>query len=136
MICLFFPLVIGLVTSFNFYVGFNKLNLNCNLIYLLLNIFSWDFLLCNLISKITYTINISEWYTIDNLNIEWEFTYNTFTISLNFLIIFIASHIQIYSTTYIMNDINSSRFIGYLSFFVFFMLLGILGNNLLQLLIG
>ena len=34
------------------------------------------------------------------------------------------------------NDINSSKFVSYLSIFVFFMLWGISGNNLLQLLIG
>ena len=34
------------------------------------------------------------------------------------------------------SDFNSSKFLGYLSIFVFFMLIGVCGNNLLQLLIG
>ena len=73
---------------------------------------------------------------VENMWFNWELSFNLFTITTTFIIVFVATHIQVYSACYINNDINGSKFLGYLSLFVFFMLVGVLGNNLIQLLIG
>lgn len=133
---IFMPLIVSFFSSMNYLIGSHKLNKVNGFIFIWVTFFFWDILLLNIINGLNYTIVIGEWFGVYNFNIQWEFTFNVFTLSTGFVVMFIATHIQLYSISYMHSDINSSKFLGYLSLFTFFMLFGISGNNLLQLFIG
>lgn len=130
------PLLISLLLFVNYYIGYSKINNLVSFIYILNCLLLFDLLLQQIISKVSYILIIGEWFKLNNINVKWELIFNYFTVTLLFLIIFITTHIQNYSISYINNDINCSKFTSYISFFSFFMLIGVLSNNFIILLIG
>lgn len=52
------------------------------------------------------------------------------------VVTFISTLVHLYSIEYMLNDPHRVRFMSYLSFFTFFMLILISANNFLQMFIG
>jgi len=62
--------------------------------------------------------------------------FDTLTVVMVFIICFISCLVHLYSLGYMETDKHLTRFISYLSFFTFCMLVLVTANNLLQLFIG
>ncbi len=136
MIILILPFFVGLLAIFSYYVGYNKISTIFVTYINLLYIIALDSFITEFTTKNTYIFLLGNWLEFYNILVKWEFIYNPFTLSLCFVIIGVGSSIVTYSGSYMATDINTAKFISYLSIFIFLMLWGILGNNLIILLIG
>ena len=76
------------------------------------------------------------WVNIGIMKINLVLLYDTLTIVMIFIVLFISALVHLYSFSYMRHDPNFFRFIAYLSLFTFFMLVLVTSNNFLQLLIG
>ena len=70
------------------------------------------------------------------IKINLGLLYDSLTLTMVLIVIFISSLVHLYSFSYMKYDPYFLRFIGYLSLFTFFMLVLVTSNNYLQLLIG
>ena len=70
------------------------------------------------------------------LNINWEALVDPLTSLMLLIITGIGFLIHLYSTGYMAADNGYSRFFTYLNLFIFFMLLLVLGNNMLMMFVG
>jgi len=98
--------------------------LSLNLLYISLG---QDFLSLTVLSK---------WFHFHLFYIDWSFCLNNITIIMFFVVLTISLLVHIYSYEYMNSDPHLIRFMSYLSFFTFFMLILVSGNNLLQLFMG
>ena len=124
MVIIIIPLALGLVNIISTEVGYSKLSNCIGVFYIYLFYIGWDLLIYSIITKSSFLVIIGEWFLVYNsaLAIQWGFVFNTFTVHLCFIVLFISTHIHCYGSSYMGTDINSSRFVSYLSIFVFFML--------------
>jgi len=76
------------------------------------------------------------WLNIGLLKINIVFLFDTLTVVMVFIVLFISALVHMYSFSYMREDPYFVRFIGYLSLFTFFMLILVTSDNFLQLLIG
>jgi NADH:ubiquinone oxidoreductase subunit 5 (subunit L)/multisubunit Na+/H+ antiporter MnhA subunit len=70
------------------------------------------------------------------LTVNWGFIFDSLTATMLVTVTFISMLVHIYSCSYMLEDAHLSRFLAYLSFFTFFMLILISADNFLQLFIG
>lgn len=70
------------------------------------------------------------------MDISFVLLFDTLTIVMVFIVLFISCLVHIYSFSYMAVDPHFFRFIAYLSLFTFFMLVLVTSSNFLQLLIG
>lgn len=95
------------------------------------------FLLYNLILNNNFIyIDLDFWYDSDFLEIEWSFIFDSVSITMLFVVLFISFLVHLYSCEYMKEDPHISRFMSYLSLFTFFMIILITANNFLQMFIG
>lgn len=83
-----------------------------------------------------YKLNISQWLSVEYLNLSWTFCFDSLTVTLLFIVLFISLLVHIYSVSYMAHDPHLPRFMSYLSLFTLFMLILITANNFLQLFCG
>jgi len=83
-----------------------------------------------------YKINLFSWIFVDVLNIEWSFLLDSLTAIMLIIVTLISTLVHFYSISYMENDPHLNRFMSYLSFFTFFMLILISAGNFLQMFIG
>ena len=88
------------------------------------------------LNKTIYTLKLNPWITTDNFILEWGFLFDTLTCVMLVVITSISSLVHLYSTEYMKEDPHLSRFMSYLSFFTFFMLILVTADNLLQMFVG
>ncbi len=81
-------------------------------------------------------IRLFKWIDVGNLNIYWEFLFDSVTSIMLLLIITISFCVHLYSIEYMKDDPHLFRFLSYLSLFTFFMLILVTAGNLLQLFLG
>ena len=81
-------------------------------------------------------INFHNWINLGFIKINLGLLYDSLTLTMVFVVIFISSLVHLYSFSYMKTDPFFLRFISYLSLFTFFMLVLVTANNYLQLLIG
>lgn len=81
-------------------------------------------------------IILYEWIGSDSLSIHWGFLFDTLTSVMLIVVTSISTCVHIYSLEYMKEDPHLQRFISYLSFFTFFMLILVTANNLLQMFVG
>ena len=62
--------------------------------------------------------------------------FDTLTVSMFVVVNLISTLVHIYSTSYMSEDPHIIRFLGYLSFFTFFMLILVSADNFIQLFLG
>lgn len=84
----------------------------------------------------TMYFTLYTWCSLGNLHLPIEFLFNGTTFAMLFVVLTISLIVHIYSTQYLANDPHLPRFMAYLSFFTFFMLILVTAENLIQLFLG
>ena len=79
---------------------------------------------------------LAVWVHSEILNIDWGFMFDSLTIVMCVVVIFISSFVHLYSTEYMSQDMHLARFMCYLSLFTFFMLILVTGDNFIQMFLG
>ena len=81
-------------------------------------------------------LQIGQWINLDNLKIAWSICINPLSATMLVIITTISSLVHLYSVGYMVNDPGFSRFMAYLGFFTFTMLVLVVSDNLLQMFLG
>lgn len=137
LLILFLPLLNFLSLIF-FSFFFNKKDL---LTLSIINMLITTCIALNILSEIIVsqnTINVECFYWIFSnlLDIKWIFLFDSLTALMLIVVSSISTCVHIYSLEYMQEDPHVQRFMSYLSFFTFFMLILVTGNNLLQMFMG
>jgi NADH:ubiquinone oxidoreductase subunit 5 (subunit L)/multisubunit Na+/H+ antiporter MnhA subunit len=82
------------------------------------------------------SIKIYQWILIDIYSIHFGLLFDSLSSSMVFIVCTISGLVHLYSISYMYHDPYLSRFMGYLSFFTFFMLVLVTADNFVQLFIG
>lgn len=117
---------------------FSRLYLQCFVIFnLIFSLFCsfFCFYEVGILSEYTF-IPLFNWINLGLLKINFVLFFDTITIIMVIVVLFISSLVHLYSFSYMRHDPYFLRFISYLSLFTFFMLVLVTSNNFLQLLIG
>lgn len=106
-------------------------------LYMILTAFISVFILLKKISIGSYAIiKLSSWMEIGFINIPFSFQFDHTSSLIIILISVVSFLIHIYSIEYMNTDPHLPRFLAYLSLFTTFMLILVLGNNLILLFLG
>jgi proton-translocating NADH-quinone oxidoreductase chain L len=89
-----------------------------------------------LLKEFSYKLYLVSWVSVDTLNVDWSFHFDSLTTVMLIVVTFISFLVHVYSIEYMGNDPHLPRFMSYLSLFTFFMLIMITANNFLQLFVG
>lgn len=81
-------------------------------------------------------IKFLSWINCEILNVDWGFMFDSLTITMCVVVIFISFFVHFYSFEYMSHDPHLARFMAYLSLFTFFMLILVCGDNLVQMFVG
>jgi len=81
-------------------------------------------------------INLFSWIHLDLLDLNFNFLYDSLTVSMLVVVTFISFLVHIYSIEYMREDPHQIRFFSYISIFTFFMVVLVTAGNLVQLFIG
>jgi NADH:ubiquinone oxidoreductase subunit 5 (subunit L)/multisubunit Na+/H+ antiporter MnhA subunit len=81
-------------------------------------------------------IKLITWINCETLNVDWGFMFDGLTVTMCVIVTSISSFVHLYSSEYMSHDPHLARFMCYLSFFTFFMLILISGDNLVQMFVG
>ncbi len=81
-------------------------------------------------------VNIFNWISFGDVSISFGVLIDQLSVLWLMIVTGIGFLIHVYSISYMHDDENFSRFFAYLNLFIFFMLLLVLGNNLLVTFIG
>jgi NADH-ubiquinone oxidoreductase chain 5 len=76
------------------------------------------------------------WMKSGYLSIEWGFLFDAVTVVMLIVVTSVSTLVHLYATNYMGDDPHLSRFMSYLSFFTFFMLILVTGDNFMQLFTG
>nr|YP_009912213.1 NADH dehydrogenase subunit 5 [Phallus echinovolvatus]QLD96651.1 NADH dehydrogenase subunit 5 [Phallus echinovolvatus] len=82
------------------------------------------------------SIKLISWIESENLNISWEFLFDSLTVSMFIPVLYISTLIHLFSVNYMSEDPHNQRFFSYLSLFTFFMLILVSGANYFVLFVG
>ncbi len=81
-------------------------------------------------------IELSPWIITETYNLKWGFLFDTLTAVMLIVVTSISSLVHLYSTEYMGQDPHLPRFMSYLSFFTFFMLILVTADNFIQMFVG
>ena len=76
------------------------------------------------------------WLNSGEFNALWEFNFDTLSCVMFLVVNTVSAMVHLYSVGYMSHDKSKARFMAYLSFFTFAMLMLVSSNNLLQLFFG
>ncbi len=81
---------------------------------------------------------LDSWIRIDSvgLDIPWQTRVDTLSVTMTLFVTFVGTLIHIYAAGYMHGDPRFSRFFAYLNMFLTFMLILVMGNNLLMMFVG
>ncbi len=82
------------------------------------------------------SLKLYNWFLLDLYSVEIGLFYDTVSVTMIVVITIISFFVHLYSTAYMSHDPHLSRFMSYLSFFTFFMLVLVTSDNFVQLFIG
>src|SRR6185312_8040828 len=82
-----------------------------------------------LMAFLPYKFNFLANSWISDIDLFWGYTIDGLSVCMLFVITFVSFLVQVYSVEYMSHDLNRTRFIGYLSLFVFFMVILVISNN-------
>jgi proton-translocating NADH-quinone oxidoreductase chain L len=100
----------------------------------LLAIFS--FYEVSLLSTSTFIVLPLTWVSVDILNIEWVFLFDSLSATMLLVVFFVSGLVHLYSLEYMGEDPHLIRFMAYLSFFTFFMAILVTAGNFIQMFLG
>lgn len=86
--------------------------------------------------QVSCIISIVPWITLEATIFYWGFLFDTLTCVMLIVVTSISSFVHLYSTEYLSEDPHLPRFMAYLSFFTFFMLILVTADNFLQMFVG
>lgn len=113
--------------------GSTLVALCCMAIATILSIFSfWK----KIEDENTKYIKINSWIDLNDFNINWEFVYDSLSITMLATVTIVSFLVHVYSTSYMEGDPHIIRFISYLSLFTFFMNILTTSTNFVQLFVG
>lgn len=81
-------------------------------------------------------IEIFKWFDSEMISFSWGFLFDTLTVTMLIVVTSISTCVHIYSTEYMSADPHIQRFMAYLSFFTFFMLILVTADNFFQMFLG
>jgi len=81
-------------------------------------------------------LSLAPWINSGLFFLHWNFFFDTLTIVMIIIITSISTLVHLYSYEYMAADPHLSRFMAYLSFFTFYMLVLVTSGNLLQMFVG
>jgi len=81
-------------------------------------------------------LHLWTWMDISSFTVSFALMFDSLTATMLIVVTTVSSLVHIYSTQYMAGDPHLPRFMSYLSFFTFFMLILVTADNLLQLFIG
>lgn len=81
-------------------------------------------------------ISLTPWFTTEIYDMHWGFLFDSLTAVMLIVVTSISTLVHLYSTEYMGQDPHLPRFMSYLSFFTFFMLILITGDNYMQMFVG
>lgn len=81
-------------------------------------------------------ISIGDWICNGTLSVSWAYQYDYLNISMIITVLIVSSIVHIYSIGYMKEEPHNQRFFSYLSFFTFFMLLLLAGENMVLVFVG
>ena len=81
-------------------------------------------------------IDLFQWMTLGNFNVNFSFLLDQLSVLWLLFVTGIGTLIHIYSISYMHDDENLNKFFAYLNLFIFFMIMLVVGSNLLIMFIG
>ncbi|RRJ93908.1 NADH-quinone oxidoreductase subunit L [Flavobacterium macacae] len=81
-------------------------------------------------------IDLFQWMTLENFNVNFSFLLDQLSVLWLLFVTGIGTLIHIYSISYMHDDENLNKFFAYLNLFIFFMIMLVVGSNLLIMFIG
>lgn len=81
-------------------------------------------------------ITLSKWIDSEFFSLEWGFMFDSLTCVMLIVVTSISFFVHLYSTEYMKADPHLARFMSYLSFFTFFMIILVTADNFLQMFMG
>ena len=84
----------------------------------------------------TMWVEYGLWFKTSFLEVRWGLLFDSLSLTMCMTVCFISFLVHLYSFTYMALDPKNVKFIAYLSFFTFFMLVLITANNFIQLFLG
>lgn len=81
-------------------------------------------------------LKLGSWINIEYLQVDWELTFDSITVSMFLAVNIVSCLVQIYSMEYMKDDPHVQRFFAYLSLFTLLMLILVTGNNYLVMFLG
>lgn len=90
----------------------------------------------SLLSTSVFIVLPLPWFSVDILNVEWVFLFDSLSATMLLVVFFVSSLVHLYSLEYMSEDPHLIRFMGYLSIFTFFMTILITSGNLIQMFLG
>ena len=81
-------------------------------------------------------VQIANWLTVGNLQIDWAFRIDTLTVVMLVVVNTVSTLVHVYSIGYMHEDPSRQRFFAYLSLFTFAMLMLVTADNLVQMFFG
>lgn len=103
-----------------------------NITWLLSLYIFYEIMICQTI----ISIKLYNWILIDIYSINFGLLFDGLTSSMILVVCTISGLVHLYSINYMSHDPYLSRFLSYLSFFTFFMLVLVTADNFIQLFIG
>ena len=81
-------------------------------------------------------IELFSWIDSGMFSLSWGFMFDTLTVVMLVVVTSVSTLVHLYSTEYMASDPHLQRFMSYLSFFTFFMIILVTGDNFLQMFLG
>lgn len=81
-------------------------------------------------------ISLGEWVNIGNFVASWALQFDTLSIVMLLVVLWVSLCVHVYSIGYMAHDAGKKRFMSYLSLFTFSMCMLVTSNNFLQLFFG
>lgn len=88
------------------------------------------------LKKAVCVIELNPWIITETYNLHWGFLFDTLTCVMLIVVTSISTLVHLYSTEYMGQDPHLARFMSYLSFFTFFMLILVTADNFIQMFVG
>lgn len=81
-------------------------------------------------------IKLAPWISLGMFEVNWGFCFDSLTVVMLIVVTSISTLVHLYSSEYMGEDPHQSRFMSYLSFFTFFMLILVTADNFVQMFVG
>jgi NADH-quinone oxidoreductase subunit L len=86
--------------------------------------------------NVNVTVNLFMWFKINHMRAYWGLKIDSLSAIMTLVVTFISFLVHVYSLGYMKHDTSLARFMAYLSFFTFTMLILVTAPNLLQMFAG